>query len=126
MSSLDGKWSYSFDEEYYHEGYETADEAMKAGVNNAEGGDVFIGQYRQPYSPEKCFDIEDLFDQIMSHEDYAGEWSESFFDIPDDVEKQFTEEMQKQLGVLFDKYELRPKFGLIKPETVKNVIREEK
>ena len=118
---MNGKCGYSLNEESYSGAFNSEEEAITECRRCGYEGVVYIGQYRTPEAPENCFDVEDIFDQIVQHEDYCCDWAESFFFINDEVKNEMTEGMRKEFGRLLDKYGIRPTFGVIKPETVVQV-----
>jgi hypothetical protein len=106
--SLKGKWGYSTDGESYSGVFDTKQEATDE--LNGEAG--WIGQYRDPISPEMCVDGHNLIEQVLCHDDYDNEWMNGLKYAPKQLEE-LTQAVRSTFGSWLDKYKLRPTFGLI-------------
>lgn len=120
--SIAGKWAYSRDEEIYHGAYDTPEDAAAAGIEE-EHGAVYVGQFRDPTAPEDHidFDPDYLFDQIYDADDYNGDWAEDWCEFTRDQAEELQAMLSQTLGEWLDKHKLRPKFGMVIPETVRRI-----
>jgi hypothetical protein len=118
MNPMSGKWGYSNDEEIYSGRFDTVDEAM---VEAKALGYRVVGEYREPDAPEYFVDAEMLLDHIVSNDDYDGEWADGWPDATEDQMQELTSGIIKVFGEWLDKHDLRPKWGLVRSETIRHV-----
>lgn len=114
--SAEGRWGHSRDGELYTGFFDTREEALaEARANDSE----FIGQYRDPISPEACIEADLLTEHVLCQDDYCGEWAEGVLDFTKEQEAELTAAIRRVFGEWIDRHGLRPGFGIVeKPETV--------
>lgn len=109
------KWSYSFDNENWHDIYDTRNEAIKEAIKDIkthkiQDGLLTIGAaYQYKVQIDECMVIENIQDDAA---DFCGEWSEEYLR---DVTKEEKEDLRKLLQEAYEKWmkkypEHRPNF----------------
>lgn len=98
------KWSYSFDNENWHDIYDTRNEAIKEAIKDIkthkiQDGLLTIGAaYQYKVQIDECMVIENIQDDAA---DFCGEWSEEYLR---DVTKEEKEDLRKLLQEAYEKW----------------------
>lgn len=118
---MDGKWGYSTDEENYAGIFDTPEQAECAARIECEEEDrsmFWVGQFRAPRI-EQAIHGDVLIDRILSTDDFSNEWGEDAFNCTREQVNDLTERLQKAFIAWMEANGTRPRFGLIKPETIR-------
>lgn len=125
MKAISGKWSISTDAEYYHDTYDTAEEAIEEGSSGARYGTFFVAQCIRPTQPEELFDrwsVESwLENSVFDHDDYLGEWAEGSMDPSTEQCEELASEIRPLIAAWLDRHALRPTHFNIDNTTVQEI-----
>lgn len=119
-NKFQNKWGWTRDEECYHGAFDTPEEAAADGLGK-KGGRITVGKYRAPTPPEQFIDADLIIEHATCQDEYSGPWAEDCIECSPAQAKELTEALQKTFGDWLDKHDLRPTFGIIEPETVKEI-----
>lgn len=108
------KYSYSFDEEMFHDSYDSPEEAAtEALANSEEDTVVWVGRNVAPPEPEQYFDIDDLIELVSCQDLYSGDYADGWYSGSREQEKEINEQVRELIRKWFDKHGLRPRFWLV-------------
>ena len=118
------KWSVSTDEEHYVGEYESKEDAIEAGIEDAEieqSGGFWIGRCMPPIQPEEVFRAEEWIDDVHDHEDYCSDWADGQFDPTDHHIEELNTEVRKVMSAWLDRHNLRPTHWIIEQASIRHV-----
>ena len=109
-----GKWGCSFDGENYSGPFDTRDEAI-----DDDPTARFVGQFREPISPEMCIDHSNILERVLEHDEYSGEWAEDWGECSALVYADLTARIRKAFREWLDAHNQWPVHGIVdNPETL--------
>lgn len=108
--SIAGKWGYSHNEGIYHGSFGSREEAI---INSGDVRPVWVGQYREPITPESCVDGQDLIDNVLCQDDYDGDVGDGSIAASKSEVECLTAMLRGVFAAWLDLYGLRPTFGII-------------
>lgn len=127
------KYAYSFDGEQYHGDYNSREDAIKEGIEDAKSTGPYGEKPHTLYTGE-CFEPpitwcdmgENYVESMQENLDEYGEWAELF---DGQVTNEDIEDLDKRLNVAVAEWikdrNIKPGFFNIKPETVEEMSIEE-
>lgn len=115
--TIEGKWGYSTNEEWFEVAGDTREEALAEGHANARYP-FWVGKFRKPIC-EEVVDADLVLEHIGCQDDYCGDWGDDVFNCSTAQSNELTAALQKVIGEWLDRHGLRPEFGLISsPERI--------
>jgi hypothetical protein len=118
------QWSFSTDEEHYQHQFDSLEETIGE-IETWPDGTYWIGRCEDPRPAEELFSVDQWLEEVMEDEDYAGEWSEGFFEKLKGRKKDLEQHIKAAIGCWFDQNGMRPKFWNIDPLSVKKYVVED-
>ncbi len=124
VREIDGKWGYSLNEEDYYEFCDTPDQAKDEAMKEAIAKEfnteqhVWIGQYQKVRDPESFIDADRIIEHSAEQDDYSGDWGADWPNDTPEQRQELADAVGRVYGEWLDKYDLRPNWGLIQPDTV--------
>lgn len=103
-------YAYSLDEEMYHGGYGSPEEAAHECFECDDDAETcHVGRCVTP-DPVDYLDAEILIDNIQCQDDFAGEWAENWPGEAKEQRDELTAEFKKVFAAWLDRHNLRPRF----------------
>lgn len=110
---MEGKYCYSFDEEYYQGDYFDTPERAAAEALATSDERVFVGQVVEPPSPETYFDLDDFLEHVSCQDAYQIDAAEDWGSCSQKVQEQINATVQQTLRKCFEQHGLMPTFFLV-------------
>ena len=97
--------------------YDTREEAISAGIGEYMGDIFWIGEARQPASPELFYHFSSVFDYLVFDEDYSIDAAVDYVEKLDKLKPEITDELEAKIQPIIkewlEKHKLMPTFYVV-------------
>lgn len=127
VTEIHGKWGFSLDEEEYQGVFDSIEEAKAEAVKEAIASacnteqEIIVAQYRKVTDPEVYVDADLLLEHSGCQDEYGGDWGQTWPGETKEQNQELTEIIQKAYAEWLDRHDLRPKWGIVRSDTIQRI-----